>query len=143
MNTTMILVHYGSDKYDPALFRDIADRPKWTKPSGGFWASPKGSHFGWRQWCENETYGDISRCFEVEFSGRLLVIDSVDDLDNLPWVDDGLISWISFEKLSKAYDAVHLTVIGQERTRYSLPRSLYGWDCETVFVMNKNCLRAL
>jgi len=45
--------------------------------------------------------------------------------------------YLDFEQLSKTYDAVWLTYNGERKTRYSNP-DLYGWDCESVLILNKN-----
>ena len=44
------------------------------------------------------------------------------------------------EQLSKKYDAIWLTLKGFNETHLSFPLNLYGWDCETVFIMNPNCV---
>ena len=44
-----------------------------------------------------------------------------------------------FEKLLKdGYSAIWLTERGQTETRFSFPSTLYGWDVETVLILDKN-----
>lgn len=38
------------------------------------------------------------------------------------------------------YEAIWLTAKGQSETHYSNPTNLYGWDCESVLIMNSKCV---
>ena len=142
----MKLIHYGNSKYNPSLFQPIQN--SWVKPKGGLWASPVNSKDSWKNWCLEENFNCISldQSFEFEIEGNILVIDSYEDL---------LTKVIWFEKYDEIYpdfeamlmlgiDAIHLTEEGQCRTRfakegYSL--KLYGWDCESVLVLNPDCIK--
>ena len=140
----MNLVHYGSAKYRPESFREISDVPFSKKPSGGLWCSPVESEWGWKDWCESESYGDLDESFCVEFSGDLLVIDCVLDMNKLPWIENSGIHFIAFQPLCVggfAFDAIHLTVCGERETRFSRPRSLYGWACECVLILNPDSIK--
>jgi hypothetical protein len=139
----MTLIHYGANKYDPTLVKPILNA--WVKPRGGLWTSPVDSEYGWKDWCEGENYGhcDESNSFRLQLKSdaRILKIDSLEDLLKLPMKDfNGLPSkYPDFECLSKKYDAIWLTVDGQNETRHSFPNNLYGWDCESVLILNPNC----
>jgi len=137
------LVHYGSLEFKKELVLPVTNSPRRNKPKGGLWTSPVGPCFGWKDWCEAESYGDTCKCFNLEFVGSLLRIDSVEDMLRLPWEGEDMFPWIDFERLAGKYDAIHLTENGENDTRFTNPKSLYGWDCETVFVMNKDCLKAI
>lgn len=133
------LVHYGASHYYPKEFNPISDVPFRNKPRGGLWSSPVGSSFGWREWCEAEQYGDLKKSFDFDFVGSVLKIDSVADMESLPWIECNGSHFISFQALCApgfSYDAIHLTERGQQETRFSFPKSLYGWDCECVLVLN-------
>ncbi len=135
----MKLIHYGASKYNPELFKPIADRDFFIKPTGGLWCSLIDSKWGWKDWCEAEGFRTMEEYFYVEFIGALLVIDSVADLDQLPWTDNYICPTISFEAMCRngfTFDAIHLTKRGEQETRFTRPWSLYGWDCECVLVMN-------
>lgn len=139
MFTRMKLRHYGATHYNPSLFKPISDVPFFSKPRGGLWTSPVGAEYGWRHWCEDEGFGNLNDYFDLEFNGTILKIESVADLDLLPWVEQSGVCFVSFQALCSpefVYGAIHLTTEGQEKTRFTYPRSLYGWDCETVLVMN-------
>ena len=140
----MNLVKYGSASFDPAQFDAIRD-DHWIKPKGGLWASPVDSEFGWVDWCSHEEFTlDRASWFKFTYEGNIVVIDTEGDLNLLDWGEDygcGLGN-INFEAmLARGIDAIHLTVRGQERTRFSRPRSLYGWDCESVLIMNPSPIR--
>ena len=143
----MRLVHYGADKYRDDMIEPISDVPFRNKPQGGLWTSPVGSEYGWKNWCEAEDYGDLSNSFELEFEGTVLKIDSVEDMEQLPWIEVDGVWFVSFQALCPSpigfyYDAIHLTVKGQRDTRFTHPKSLYGWDCETVLILNPATVRA-
>lgn len=140
------LIHYGSSRYDPDKFLPISDEPFRNKPRGGLWTSPVGSGYSWHDWCKAESFGDLSKSFEVEFNGKVLQIDSIADMKSLPWIECQGIHFVTFQALCAGgfyYDAIHLTERGQAETRFAHPRSLYGWDCETVLVMNPGSITAI
>lgn len=135
----MIFVHYGSTCFDKEKFREIRNVPFQTKPVGGFWASPVDAKFGWKEWCEAERFREISEDNSFRFTlaenARVLKISSVDDLQSLPklWAP---VSWIclDFELLAKEYDAIWAKVVGWGDLYFQL----YGWDCDSVLIMNPN-----
>jgi len=134
------LITYGlGDKLDLGKFQPIKNRDR-KKPVGGLWASPVGSGFGWKDWCEAESYGNLDSFFEFQFEGRVLVIDKLADLGLLAWTTkSGYSSYhtIDFEfMVSQGWQAILLTERGQNETRFSHPLDLYGWDCECVLVMD-------
>lgn len=138
----MKLISYGlGDRFSPEKFNPISNTTH-IKPKGGLWSSPKYSNYGWKDWCKAEDFGNLDISFEFDFEGKLLIIDNLPDLKRLPWINHGG-TWKTpnFENiLSKGYDAIFLTEKGQQETRFSDP-SLYGWDCECVFIMNKDCVK--
>jgi len=109
------------------------------KPEGGLWASPVKSRYGWREWCKAESFGDLSHNFKFWFEGNIFVIDGMHSALNMPWQDyKGITKYPDFEKMVLlGYDAIYLTLNGEHETRYGEP-SLYGWDCESVLIMNPN-----
>jgi len=134
----MELIHYGASEYDPELFTPISDIHYYKKPNGGLWTSPVGSEYGWKEWADDNKWGDTDSNFTIKFKGNVFKIDSYEDMLLLPWVDN---HGVLFEALiACGYDAVHLTVKGEKETRYSDPKGLYGWDCESVLILNKECI---
>ena len=132
------LRHYGNNRFIKERFKPIADIPFRKKPSGGLWTSPVDSNYGWIDWNEMENFADVSTYFDITFRGEVFEINSVEDMNKLPWIESNGTWFISFEPLVfMGYDAIHLTDKGQEDTRLTYPKSLYGWDCETVLIMNE------
>ncbi len=149
MKSEMILVHHGRKKYDPKKFKPVCDEGPSSminKPSqGGLWTSPVGSERSWADWCRGNDFcvDGLKYSFKVRFSGCLLVVDSVKDLEKFQWVPlypGSMVLTPLFEPLLKDYDAIYLTDNGEVATRFSKARNLYGWDCETVLVLNKESI---
>lgn len=117
------------------------------KPHGGLWCSPLDSEYGWIDWCRAESFGDIDHEQRVVFdvdTRNFVVIDSLRDMEiKLPWFQiHELFSAIDFQKMiSEGIDGVHLTIKGEAETRFSYPRTLYGWDCETILILNERCIK--
>lgn len=143
-NNPGTLIHYGSRKYDPKRFRHI--RNDWIKPRGGLWASPVDSNWGWKDWCTSEDFrtGSFNKSFQFKLSddARIFVVDSPEDMERIPiWIKPSHHLWyFNFEKLKMDWDAVWLTEAGHWSTRYTYPKTLNGWDCESIFVMNKKVI---
>jgi hypothetical protein len=144
-NMELHLITYGKGaEFRPHVFKPIVNDSKRTvvpKPRGGLWSSPVNSEWGWADWCKSANYGSLDSWFEFKFNGRVYVIDSHKDAMCMPWVSNGCGKYIDFEQMVNSYDAIHLTVKGEYDTRYVDNCSLYGWDCESVLVMNKMCIK--
>ena len=128
-----------------------------NKPVGGLWSSPytPGKKYisDWDRFCKEENFikGDnsVGVIFSLKEEARIYTIDTKEDLDNLAnkypiVVKENLrynfMSTIDFTKVSKDYVAIYLTDKGQWATRFSRPNTLYGWDCETLLVLNFNAI---
>lgn len=142
----MKLVHYGAKAFDKKLFNKITNKYSWmNKPGGGLWTSPIKSNHSWLKWCEENEYREYEydNCFYITLkdNAKILKVDSIDDLKGLPLIKTTILEkdFIDFKKLYDVYDCIWLTEIGETSTRYTNPLSLYGWDCESVFIMNPNC----
>ena len=137
----MKLRHYGSKTCDLRKFKAIKNG-YWVKPSkGGLWTSPVDSEWGWKDWNDSEEFVvcDDQNSFIVYLKedAKILTIDSHEDLLNAPLTD---MLRLDFEHIAETYDAIWLTIKGQRDTRFSYPVTLYGWDCETVLILNKKCI---
>ena len=56
----------------------------------------------------------------------------------------GLFQAIDFEAMvQRGIEGIYLTEKGQIDTRWTSPRSLYGWDCETILILNENCIKSV
>lgn len=147
----MRVVHYSKDKsfeLRPITIKNAGTEGIWCKPIGGLWASPLDSKFGWQDWCQAEKFGDTGKQLRVIIDidmGNFITINSKADLSQLPWyhlAGLNLLEAIDFEKLAAdGVDGIYLTEQGQWATRFSYPQSLYGWDCESILILNERCIK--
>ena len=146
----LTVIHYGNNLYDKNRFLPIENR-NWVKPTGGLWTSPVNSKYGWKDWCHSEQFRICkeSKSFKLKFfdNAKIIIINSLKDLNVLPTIPQDSFfkdlkqqENINYEELvNNGIDAIWLTNKGQWDTRLTFPRNLYGWDCETVLIMNPNC----
>lgn len=147
--------HWGHTRFNRQLFKPVKNW--WTKPKGGFWGSPVDSCYSWWHW-NQETHlrnlEDKPR-FEFEVTGRILTIKSKEDLIGLPVYKSNLkydgtdewmkrfyekfhcMMWLDFEALTKDYDAIVFI------TNAETQELLVGWDCDTVLVLNPDCVQEI
>lgn len=140
----MNLISYGlGNAFDPFKFKWVKNR-EFIKPDGGLWASPVRAKYGWREWCRSESFGNLETSFKFSIDGNVFTIDSLFDALKMPWKSAyNIIEYPDFEEMMRrGVDAVYLTLNGERETRFSHPKSLYGWDCECVLVMNPNIIKA-
>ena len=150
MEPSTVYVHYGDDTFHQP--NPITNRRCFTKPHGGLWASRKDDPHGWKNWCEDEEFRlDMFGCgfyFALKPGAKVLELSHEDQLKDLPKLnmfalhpcinysfDDSCN--LDFEALKKEYDAIELTNIG----RLYFP--LYGWDCNSILVMNPEVVEVL
>jgi hypothetical protein len=136
-------IHYGCKKFQPSLFSAIRNCC-FIKPSGGFWGSPVGDGYGWKEWNEESHFCSINEenSFRFMLTGdaNVLNIYSSDDLKSLPHLTE-FPYFLDFEALEKSgYDAIELH-LSEERSAHSdlsksLRYELCGWDCDSILVMN-------
>lgn len=148
--------HWGSSKFDIELFDPIKNRYLSNKPFGGLWSSPtKDVDMSWERWSiVNEFRLDKLEehfDFTIKDNARVLVIKDIKDLDKLPRLKDknnfivntdSMNSNIDFEELTKNYDAIMVWIYrsddqdGLVRTFDGIYYRLYGWDVDTLLVLN-------
>ncbi len=145
----LTVIHYGDKEYVPGKFIEIKN-DDWIKPRFGLWTSPVDSEYGWKNWCSDNEFRECheSNSFKLKFKphAKIVLVDSVDDLLLLPVRASNIYTGrntIDFNFLAQTCDAMWLTDKGERQTRYSDPISLYGWDCETVLIFNKDCCYAV
>ena len=123
------------------------------KPNGGLWTStynPKNPHTpsDWVRWCVSQDFGITAYCniIEIKPSARIYTIDKYDDLKKLGErfphpvtrrrVGGGVRRFVNWVKISKVYDAVHLTHrgVGATLSGWGDERELSfgGWDVEST-----------
>lgn len=156
MSESKKYIHYGHSSFDRNLFVPIRNREMFVKPSGGLWASAVDAEWSWNAWCcANEFH--VARLLEsftftLSENARVIHIRSVADLDKLPeqevpdWLRTGT-RWkcIDFEKLlADGVDAVELHLSEEVSESYvfmgGLYWELYGWDCDSILIMNPDII---
>ena len=142
-------IHYGHKKFDRERFTPINNERCFVKPIGGLWASPVDAEWGWKQWCKSEKFRDCNEdnSFTFTLSEKAVVVHirSIKNLSGLPRVENEftLNTWycIDFERLLEiGIDAVELHLSEEDRRGLGvcegLNWSLYGWDCDSILIMN-------
>lgn len=145
-NTTCY-IHCGHGSFDLNKFEPIRDRLNFVKPYGGLWASPAYSKNSWSAWCIDNDFNterlSTYFTFKLKPGTRVVMIKSTKDLENL-WrlgyvtIDNkysGHWYYIKFEKLLEdGFDAVEVQM------NDSLYWDLYGWDCDSILILNPDCI---
>lgn len=149
-------IHYGSNKFDVDKFSDIKNSTCFCKPKGGLWASPIDTDRGWKDWCESENFrecnNDNSFLFTLKDNANVFVINSVEDCRLLPQLPNFNGSFVTdfrktypsllpdFEKMVEdEYDAIEYNMSKD----FGLYWILYGWDCDSILVLNKDAICVL
>ncbi len=137
-------VHYGNKEFLKELFQPVKNREMFSKPTGGFWASRTDALYGWKDWCKDNDFGecteDNSFRFFITENANVLIINSVDDLKELPKAKQPVPTigtlwdnYLDFEQLVlDGVDAIEVN-ISSDRNLYM---TLYGWDCDSILIMN-------
>lgn len=142
-----IYIHYGDTDFKPDFFIPINNERCWVKPKGGLWASPVDAKLGWKEWCERE---DFRPCIEENSfrftlpDAKVFVIDSVEKLKELPVIENppyrSTSRLIDFEKCVEfGYDAIELNLSADHQLYWEL----YGWDCDSILVMNPDKIKVM
>lgn len=137
-------IHYGHKHFDITMFAKVRNIKMFTKPEGGFWGSDVNAELGWENWCENN---DFRKCeqrnsflFTLQEEAKILYINTVDDLNVLPKCkgvsDFNQWFFLDFEEISKEYDAIEVVISND----YGLYYKLYGWDCDSILVLNSEVI---
>jgi hypothetical protein len=149
-------IHYGSNAYAPEKFKEIQNLPLQAKPQGGLWGSPVSARHGWVDWCRVQEFQldklGNSFMFTLDKNAKILRLESVNQLHGLPeqappvGMPEMPSAWVclDFEKLkADGYDAIEVDISGEYRradVMDNLYFALYGWDCDSILVMNKEII---
>jgi hypothetical protein len=158
-----IFVHYGSDHFDPSLFREASNAKGWnpSKPFGGMWGTPEGSSHGWADWCRSEGYRveTLGRSFEFRLRAgtRVLYARKLSDLKPIMTATKPFMRGLSeeespaidFDEARKRYDAI-VAVIDEDGDNLFgtdplcdidfSKHPLTTWDCDSILVLNRGCV---
>lgn len=146
-----IYIHYGATRFNRFLNFPIKNEVCWVKPKGGLWASRKNASFGWKDWCAREEFRECNEDCSFEFvikdESKIAVISRLTQLRRLPHIENASIRssyLIDFEKcLQLGIDAIELCWYGDEFEDVAsddLYFALYGWDCDSIVVLNPNAV---
>ena len=98
---------------------------------------------GWKDWCDDNEFKfynkDNAFVFTLSDNAKVLYINDTKILANLPMQQSIIKSWLclDFEKLSGQYDAIEVN-ISKCNSLYDL---LYGWDCDSILIMNPDIIQ--
>ena len=150
-------IHAGSMEFNPDKFEEIRNRMMFVKPFGGFWASAIDHEYPWMKWCEDNDFAIDTLSTVFEFSivdeARICRIDSVSELHKIGRLypgtslfpmENGIASiagsvMLDFEKLARDFDAIEVVISSD----YGLYHALYGWDCDSILIFNKDIIKCL
>lgn len=153
----MEYIHYGSSSFDPDRFVEIRNEI-FVKPTGGLWASSTEAKYGWKEWCSDN--GDFKECkndnsfkFKLKEGAKVFHIYSEEDLKQLPrnneasWMTIGNTYFLDFEKiLASGIDAIEYHLSEEKKPENwdnGLYYLLYGWDCDSILIMNKEIVEVI
>ena len=141
-------IHYGSEKFHREYFCKIGNMLSSVKPNGGLWACDVDSENSWKDFCDRSSFRKCeeknSFTFSLSNDARILTINSLEDMECLQKIkhDTELcfcnLSWIclDFEKIAEDYDVLEVNISHDYRLYYKL----YGWDCDSILVMNPDVI---
>ena len=156
-------IHYGSTEFRKELFMPIKNRENFVKPSGGLWSSPitrKSPKGEWKEWVDGEgfsngfkeRYGDDNFFkFQLKRGSKILTIRSAKELRGLPQIKSEYYDFgnvlLDFEELAKEYDGIEVLISEEDKRGLELGEGLYwelyGWDCDSLLVFNKDIVEVL
>lgn len=139
----MEYIHYGDRIFDMNKFKKIKNI-NFVKPEGGLWASRVDAKYGWIDWikdndfCTDKYAKDNFFKFRLRDEANILVINSANILKKLPRSKTETASLIilDFEELSKMYDAIEVLISECNELYWDL----YGWDCDSILIMNEDII---
>lgn len=146
----MKFIHYGHRRFDKRRFMPIHNEEGRNKPRGGLWASPVDSDYGWKSWCEDAAFRECdeqnSFTFALKPEANIYYIRSVEAANSLPRAENrygiedlmletpfSMIMGVDFESMVK--DGID-AIIYEQSACPQLYWKLYGWDCDSILVMN-------
>lgn len=121
------------------LWNPIKNR-NFMKPIGGLWTStflPDGTS-DWSRWCVDNDFLDVNAIgkwlLTPSPNAILYIVENPEDIAAICKGQSQRFSFATpdFEELMTRYDGITLTKQGQRNTRFSMPHSFYGWDCEST-----------
>lgn len=124
------------------------------KPDKGFWGSPIDASYGWKEWCENEEFGDYDFNKPVYWTltdGKILQIDW-DDVNNKETsvlmkymtIPNDIYSYSILEWKKMLEDGIVAVQLMNSSIGHVFKNDLElrfnNWDCESIVVLDKSKL---
>lgn len=157
------LLTIGINNISKDQFKSIQNIRDFVKPKGGLWTSPytpnSEYYSAWHEWCIHEDFNSglskDSVIVELKKYAMYYVIDSQNDLKDFIEIVGECESeftkstghkfavYPNWENASAMFDAIYLTQKGAWDTHIPFENreyNLYGWDCETVLILNFDCI---
>lgn len=142
-----VYIHYGHKNFDISRFSPIRNEEYRNKPHGGLWASRIDAKYGWKEWNEDEQFRECeeenSFKFTLSTNANVLEIHSHKDLSKVPQVKKSIFNGSflpDFEKLlSDGFDTMELFLSEDDELYWDL----YGWDCDSILVMNPDVVEEI
>ena len=136
-------IHYGDTKFRKDKFEEIKNC-SFVKPTGGLWACRLGQKYSWRKW--NET-SNLKRCdkansftFSLVKGTKVLVINSSEELASCKYIknlEHGIVT-LDFERIkADGIGAIEVNISADPNLYWDL----YGWDCDSVLILNPDCVK--
>lgn len=143
-----IFIHYGHNMFNNNLWEEIHNI-KFCKPYGGLWASDINAKFGWKDFNKEERYTECndnnSFKFKLKKGTKIYTINNLEDLKKLPLEQSvpreihDISYCLDFEKIKQKFDALEVN-ISKDKALYW---KLYGWDCDSILILNKECIQII
>ena len=152
-----VYIHFGADHFEPTRIQ-IQNNHWRNKPMGGFWGTPEDSPNNWKSWCLSKKIRTRSlnhyfrfRLFEnakvffvnSEEKEQMLPLQVIDEATYLKGIREyqpKLGHIYDFEALKKnGYDAVEISITECPKLFWSM----YGWDCDSIVVLNADVVDVL
>ena len=141
-------IHYGCPEFKREKFVMPSTRKYNNKPKGGLWASDVNAKYGWKNWCEENGWDgcSLNQSFSFHLSNKANVIhiNWLSDLHQLPEQDCDLeltcLRTVDYEKLiADGIDAIEFNISND----WNLYMGLYGWDCDSLLVLNPDVIEII
>ena len=144
-------IHYGCSQYDKYQFVDVSNKDYFNKPNGGLWASPVDARYGWKQWCNDENFRECNEknsfTFMLSPTANIFHINCKDDVLRLPQIEYSMMRsniYPDFEKIKESgVDAIQFNLSNDKEGSFDegLYFALYGWDCDSILILNKEAIK--
>lgn len=154
-------IHYGARAFDDQQFVPISNVFLSNKPNGGLWASPVSAKQPWSKWCKRsmgvECKTDEYFKFQLTKCANVIHLFCYDDVMRLPMQENKEIESLNlsllksnaypdFEKLkNQGVDAIEYHLSEDTSTDWflNLYQALYGWDCDSILILNPKIIEII